>query len=411
MSQFSGRAGRGASRRPRTLSPACETLERRELLAPVAPRFDQGPRDVPAEHLRAAEVAARADAAAARVAPVAARARAFALNQALQQVMAEFHVPGAVAGVLTPGMRPWLTAQGSADVASGRPMTLRDNIQVRSVTKSFTVTLVLELARAHRLSLSDPIGKYVPGIPNGDRITLAELAGMRSGVQNYTLVPAFGKTFGADPGRQWTDAELVDLAIPESPVFEPGARYDYSNTNTVLLGMVVERVTGRPLDQAFRAMILRPLGLSHTAYVRSFATARPSPTPYEVDTATGELEVLPQANLSSLGASGAVVMTLPDLLRWGRALGTGRLIGPRLLQLREGAAVPATNGPEYDRYGLGIGELNGWWGHTGQGFGFQAATFYDPVTRSVIAVGLNSSQPENVATQIFKALANVVRPA
>ena len=75
-----------------------------------------------------------------------------------------------------------------------------------------------------------------------------------------------------------------------------------------------------------------------------------------------------------------------------------------------GLAVPVTNGPEYDRYGLGIGELKGWWGHTGEGFGFQAATFYDPVTRSVIAVALNSTQPENVATQIFKALADVVRP-
>jgi D-alanyl-D-alanine carboxypeptidase len=193
-------------------------------------------------------------------------------------------------------------------------------------------------------------------------------------------------------------------------VFEPGTRYDYSNTNTVLLGMVVERVTRRPLDRAFRALLFAPLGLSHTTYPRSFALARPSPTPYEVDPGTGQLEVLPEANLSSLGASGAIVTTLPDLLRWGRALGTGLLIGPRLLQLREGLAVPATNGPEYDRYGLGIGELNGWWGHTGEGFGFQAATFYDPVTRSVIAVALNSSQPENIATQIFKALADVVRP-
>lgn len=325
--------------------------------------------------------------------------------------MGEFHVPGAVVGVLTPGMPPWLAARGLADVASGRPMTLKDSFQIRSATKSLTATLVLELARADRLSLSDPIGMYVPGIPNGDRITLAELAGMRSGVKNYTAIQAFREGFIADPGRQWTAEELVGLAIPESPVFEPGARYDYSNTNTLLLGMVIEKVTGRPLDQAFRALLLKPLGLSHTEYPRSFSAARPAPTPYEVDPETGDPVVLPQSNLSALGASGAMVTTLPDLLRWGRALGTGRLIGPDLLQLREGLAVPATNGPEYDRYGLGIGELKGWWGHTGEGFGFQAATFYDPVTRTVIAVALNSSQAQNVATQIFKALADIVRPA
>ena len=336
--------------------------------------------------------------------------RAVALNQALQRVMDEFHAPGAVAGVLTPGWRPWLAARGAADVASGRMMTLKDSFQIRSVTKSFTVTVVLELARAKRLSLSDTIGRYVPGVPNGDRITLAELAGMRSGVKNYTLVPAFGEAFVADPGRQWTDAELVGLATPGSPVFDPGTRYDYSNTNTVLLGLVIEEVTGRPLGQALRGRLLAPLKLSSTSYPRSFATSRPAPTPYEVDPSTGELEALPQANLSSLGPSGAIVTTLPDLLRWGRALGTGRLIGPRLLELREGLAVPATNGPEYDRYGLGIGELRGWWGHSGDGFGFQAATFYDPVTRSVIAVALNSTQPEHVAVEIFKALADVVRP-
>jgi D-alanyl-D-alanine carboxypeptidase len=324
--------------------------------------------------------------------------------------MGEFHVPGATVGVLTPGVRPWLAARGSADVASGRPMTLKDNFQIRSVTKSYTVTLVLELARAKRLSLSDTIGMYVPGIPNGEKITLAELAGMRSGVKNYTQTTAFGEAFVADPDRQWTNSELVGLATPESPLFEPGEQYDYSNTNTVLLGMVVENVTGRPVSQALRGWLLAPSKLSSTSYPRSFATSRPAPTPYEVNPETGELEALPQANLSSLGPSGAIVTTLPDLLRWGRVLGTGRLVGPRLLQLREGLAVPTTNGPEYDRYGLGIGQLKGWWGHTGEGFGFQAATFYDPATRTVIAVALNSSQPENVATQIFKALADVVRP-
>lgn len=410
MSLFPRRAGQGALRKPRTFTLACEPLERRELLATISPRFAQKPLAGPVEYLQAADLSTHADAVIARPAQLAATARTSALDQALQRVMGEFHVPGAVVGVLTPGMAPWLTARGLADVAGGRPMTLRDHFQIRSVTKSFTVTLVLELARAQRLSLSDPIGMYVPGIPNGDRITLAELAGMRSGVKNYTRVPAFVDTFIADPGRQWTNAELVNLAIPESPVFEPGARYDYGNTNTVLLGMAVERVTGRPLDQVFRNLILRPLGLSQTTYPRSFAQARPSPTPYEVDPKTGQPEVLPESNLSALGPSGAMVTTVPDLLRWGRALGTGRLIGPRLLQLREGLAVPATNGPEYDRYGLGIGELKGWWGHTGEGFGFQAATFYDPVTRSVIAVALNSSQAENVATQIFKALADVVRP-
>ncbi|SIO34546.1 D-alanyl-D-alanine carboxypeptidase [Singulisphaera sp. GP187] len=396
----------GSSRRK--LSPACEALESRELLTTAA--LSAGHGALPHVMVANFHAADRAHHAAPLQIAASPTTRTTALNQALQRVMSEFHIPGAVVGVQTPGRPLWMTAQGFSDVASGTPMSLRDRFQIRSVTKSFTVTLVLQLARAHRLSLSDPIGKFVPCIPNGDQITLAQLAGMTSGVKNYTKVKAFGDAFSADIGRQWTNSELVNLAIPESPVFAPGAQYDYSNTNTLLLGMAVEQVTGRPIAQTYRTRLFRPLGLSHTTFPTGFSFATPQPTPYEVDSDTGEPEALPESNLSALGAAGAIVSTLPDMIRWGRALGTGRLIGSELLRLREQTSRPATNGPEYDRYGLGIGQLNGWWGHTGEGFGFQAATMYDPATRSVIAVALNSSQSENVATQIFKALAAVVRP-
>ncbi|MHC5537171.1 serine hydrolase domain-containing protein [Singulisphaera rosea] len=336
--------------------------------------------------------------------------RSAVLLQTLQRVMNQYQIPGAVAGVWTPGKPLWMASQGFANVSTGEPMTLKDRFQIRSVTKSFTVTLVLQLVRAHKLSLTDPISKYVPGIPNGGTITLANLAGMTSGLKNYTAVPAFQAGLIADNARQWTAREIVNLTIPDSPLFPPGAQYDYSNTNTLLLGMAVEKVTGHPLGQVLTTRIFRPLGLRSTAYFDGFATSTPMPTPYEVDPQTGEREALPEFNLSGFGASGAMVSTLPDLLRWGRALGTGRLIGPRLLNLRQQLARPATDGPEYNQYGLGMGQLNGWWGHTGEGLGFQAAVMYDPISRSVIAVAINSSQPENVATQIFKALANVVRP-
>lgn len=437
---FALRRGRGLGGRAdalarRRFSAACEVLEGRELLATAgaasAPLPDHGASafshavveaghrdDRPALDLsrsRDEGVGERSRSASAPGLDTSSTrgpaSRDAAFLQAVQRVMGEFHVPGAVAGVWTPGRRPWVAAQGLADVADGRPISLRDRFPIRSVTKSFTVTLVLQLARTHKLSLNDPIEKYVPGIPNGDRITLAELAGMTSGVKNYTEVPAFVSALVDDLGRQWTAREIVAEAIPESPVFAPGTRYDYSNTNTLLLGMVAEQVTGRPLAQLYRARILRPLGLSATSYPDSASLPSPRATPYLVDPATGEADAIPDANLSAFGAAGGMVSTLGNLRGWGLALGTGRLIGPRLLGLAERSARPATDGPEYDRYGLGIGELEGWWGHTGEGLGFQAAVFFGPATRSVIAVALNSSQPTNVATEIFKALAPLVRPA
>ena len=327
---------------------------------------------------------------------------------AVKRVMEEFRIPGAVAGVWMPGKKAWTTAQGVADV-DGRPISTSDRFPIRSITKSYTTTLILRLAHAGSLSLNDPISEYVPGIPNGDRITLRQLAGMRSGIKNYTVSPIFLDKFVVDLQAPWKPREIVDTATPLSPVFEPGTEYNYNNTNTILLGMVAHRVTGRSLESLFRTNFIRPLGLRDTSYPQDASIPSPHPTPYEVDPATGKLDEIPPINLSSLGAAGGLVSSLDDLARWGRALGSGVLVGPRFQRIRERASTPATDGPEYDVYGLGIGRLKGWWGHTGEALGFQAATFYDPRTRAVIAVAVNSSQATNVATEIFKALADTVR--
>lgn len=337
-------------------------------------------------------------------------ARREAYRQAVLAVKADYKIPGVVAGVWVPGMKAWTLAEGYADVASGRPISLADHFPIRSVTKSFTVTLILKLARAEALSLDDPIGKFVPGIPNGDRITLANLAGMESGVKNYTETAEFLTALQADPAKQWAPREIVDLTLPYSPVFEPGAEYDYSNTNTILLGMVVEEVTQRPIAEQYRKGIFKPLGLRQTSYPNGMTLPAPCATPYLVDRATGRVDECPMVNLSCFGSAGGMVTTLGNLHRYGRALGDGRLVGKSLQATRLAHSRAVTSGPEYDRYGLGIGELKGWWGHTGEGIGFQAATFYDPRTGAVIAVLLNSSQSTNVATEVFKALAGVFYP-
>ena len=329
-------------------------------------------------------------------------------RHAVERTMAQYRIPGALAAVRGPGRSEWRGEFGLADAAARSPIDPRSHFAIRSITKSLTVTLILQLARDRAIALDDPIGKYVPGIPNGNHVTLGQLAAMESGVKNYTEVEAFLAAFVADFARPWTAAEIVAYAIPESPVFPPGERYDYSNTNTLLLGQVVEIVTGEPIGEAYRKRILAPLGLAGTDYPNDASLPAPHPTPYEVDPQTGELEELPLINLSALGAAGGMVMTLDDLLAWGEALGTGTLIGAELQALRTTHARAATNGPKYDRYGLGIGQLDGWWGHTGEALGFQAAVFRDPRSGAVIAVMVNSSQPVNVATEIFRSLADVV---
>lgn len=312
-------------------------------------------------------------------------------REAVLGVMSRYNIPSAVAGVWVPGQAPWKIAQGVADVQTRRPIGLNHYFPIRSATKSFTVTVLLQLVRDGTASLDDTIDEYVPGIPNGNRITLAQLAGMESGVKDYSQVPAFLEEFAPDPGRAWMPQELVAYGVSKSPVFDPGAQYDYSNTSTVLLGLVIEKITQSLLVEAYRMRIFEPLQLFHTSYPTVTQLPDPHPTPHSVDTTTGAIDEKPLINPTALGASGAMVSTLDDLATWGDALGSGLLLTPELQMLRMAHSRPATNGPGYDLYGLGIGSLQGWWGHTGSGIGFQAATFRDPKTGTTIAVLVNAT--------------------
>lgn len=344
-----------------------------------------------------------------------ASAKAIRYQAAVEDVMNRYRFPGAVAGVWVPGEAPWRMAFGLADVPSKRAMTLEDSFSIRSVTKSFAVTVLMQLERDGLLSMNDPIAMYVPGIPNGERISLAQLAAMESGVANYSGSQEFFKVFLADFEHVFTPADLVAYGVALSPRFEPGAEYNYSNTNTVLLGMVVEKVAQAPLDQVLHARIFEPLKLSKTLYPYVVALPDPHPTPYGADGVTGELDDQPYISPTSLGASGAMVSTIDDLGTWGRALGSGSLLTPQQHALRMSHSRPATDGPAYETYGLGMGMIKGWWGHTGSGIGFQAATLYDPRTGATIAVLVNAtpeasrfSREDNIAQDVFAALADIV---
>lgn len=337
-------------------------------------------------------------------------------QSAVADVMARYQAPGAVVGVWVPSEPAWRMAVGLADVQSGRPMSLDEHFPIRSITKSFTVTALMQLERDGLLSLDDTVDAHVAGIPNGDRISLLQLAAMESGLAEYSASPDFLDVFIADFEHAFAPEELVAYGAAMSPRFEPGAQYEYSNTNTVLLGMVIERVAGAPLAEVLRERIFEPLGLSRTSYPTALPYPDPHASPHEADALAGVGEPLPHISPTALGASGAIVSTIDDLGTWGEALGKGSLLAPAQHALRIAQARPATNGPVYEAYGLGIGTLEGWWGHTGSGLGYQAAVFHHPETGATIAALVNStpessrfSRDDNIAQDLFSALAGVLR--
>ena len=138
--------------------------------------------------------------------------------------------------------------------------------RIGSVTKTFTVTAVLQLADQGKLGLDDSIAEFIDGVPLGDRITLRQLARMQSGLFNYSESPEFQQAVFADARRTFTPRELLNYALEQPNRFPPGEGFEYSNTNTVLLGLVVQKVSGQPLPDYIHDHILVPLGMSHTSF-------------------------------------------------------------------------------------------------------------------------------------------------
>ena len=293
------------------------------------------------------------------------------------------------AGLWQPGRQPFLLLLGEADKSSGRAPTAADSFRIGSVTKSFTVTLILQLAEEGALSLQDPIGDYIPNIQNPDA-TLEQLANMTSGIFNYTENQDFVELFVSDFARVWTNQQLIDYANEGSPYFLPGLSWYYSNTNTVALGMVVEQVTGNSLAQEINSRLATPLSLQSTVY----PPTADMPVPYAAGYAVvdvGEVEEFTRTHPSSSAGSGALVSSLEDLAVWGRALGRGELLSEdsfnRQIQMISTDSCPTC--PEYDGYGMGIGELDGWLGHTGDYIGYQALVMFDPLTEATVVILVN----------------------
>ncbi|MDF2825158.1 MAG: D-alanyl-D-alanine carboxypeptidase, partial [Mycobacterium sp.] len=191
------------------------------------------------------------------------------LDAVITAKVQEMGIPGAIVGLSIPGRIDYRTAVGVSDTATGTPMSLADHTRIGSVTKTFTGTAVLQLVDQGRIRLSDPISMYVEGVPSGDQITLDMLGRMRSGLVNYSDDEAWQERFFAEAPTgpdafATTPRELVDISFAHPPNFAPGAQFEYSNTNTVLLGMVVTRVTGQSLPDYLRQHVIAPLGLGQT---------------------------------------------------------------------------------------------------------------------------------------------------
>jgi D-alanyl-D-alanine carboxypeptidase len=322
-----------------------------------------------------------------------------ALDAALEKSFQESDAPGVVAAVQTPEYT-WVRALGVADRTSEAPMTPDVHHRIGSVTKTFTISLLLQAEAKGLLSLDDTIDRYVDGIPNAEKITLRQMANMTSGIANYTENKQWQNEVLSDHERVWKPEELVQVGLKDSPAFDPGTEFQYSNTNTVLLGLVLQQVTGEPIGELYREGIIEPLDLKGT----SFPDADPSiPDPHaqgytlQGQSSGGEPIDATDWNPSETWTAGEIISIVEDLLVYGRALGTGEGLLPSEQQAERldsfVSDLPPLNQPPLEgnaAYGLGLSNDRGWVGHNGDVPGYNTYLFYHPDLDAVVAVEVNS---------------------
>ncbi|TQJ91969.1 serine hydrolase [Streptomyces sp. SLBN-31] len=332
------------------------------------------------------------------------------LDRTIEDVRRQAGIPGAVVGLWIPGKGCYVRASGVADKATGRPMTPDVHERIGSETKTFTATALLELVDEHRVRLDDPISRYVHGVPDGGRITLRHLAEMRSGLFPYSSDPDFVHDLLSDPERSFTPRQLLAYAFRHENTFAPGTQFQYSNTNFILLGMVVEKVTGQRLADFIDARILRPARLRHTLLPQGTEFPRPHPHGYTNQTLSGAVADATSWNPSWAWAAGAMISDLHDLRRWAEIVATGRLLSPgtqaqRLRMLPTG--VPGLG------YGLGLFDANGWIGHNGSIPGYETVTVYLPSMRATLVIMINTDitvQAQEPSTLLARAITGIVTP-
>lgn len=342
-------------------------------------------------------------------------ALAGALNSVLEAARSSLGAPGAALYVAGPGIGAHSLASGVADRATRAPIEPGSPVRIASVTKPFVAVVALQLAQEGWLLLDHPVEHWLPGlVPGGGRITVRHLLRHTSGLPDYLSDGIVGRA-RRDPARVWAPEELVREALRRPPLFAPGApgRWSYSNTNFILLGLIVERVTGNPLEAELRQRIVAPLGLRDTALAPPAADAGGLAHGY-----VGSRDYT-ALNTSVAWAAGGMTSTVSDVGAFVRALVGGALLRPETLAAMQ--QWESTGGawaiPDL-AYGLGLmrrtlpaaaglapaARLAV--GHTGALAGYRLAAWHLPASDITIVVALTSfeADPNVVVVRVLETL-------
>jgi CubicO group peptidase (beta-lactamase class C family) len=316
---------------------------------------------------------------------------ASSLEQRLDRLVLDYYPsaadPGAAVLVMVDGKPMLRKGYGMADLEKSVKVTPDMIFRIGSITKQFTAVVVLQLVNQGKISLDDPITKHLPDFDTrGKSITVEHLLSHTSGLPNYTATPDYAEGMA----RDLKPAEIVAIVAGKPLEFDPGTRFRYSNTNYALLGMLIEKVTGRTYADNLESLIAKPLGLSDTRYGRDdFPTPRHAHG-YERDS-SGQWAPGRPLSMTQPFAAGAIESTVDDLAKWTQALTDGKALDSKLLDRAWTPFKPIESPSDYG-YGWSIRPESGerWIAHNGGINGFQSAAVWIPEKKVYVAILRNA---------------------
>lgn len=332
------------------------------------------------------------------------------LQQQLEAKFAELHragsFPGGTAGFVLADGRSFGIAVGVSDRAAGTPMKPTDRLLLGSVGKTYAAAVALQMIHEKKFGLGDTLDRFFasepwfPRIANASRITVRHLMTHTSGLVRYEFNPRFTKDLSSNPDKVWTGPERLAYLFDATPPFAPGEGWEYSDTNYIVLGMIIEQVSRNGYYDELRRRILVPFGLKDTVpadsrrvagLVQGYAGAdNPFGGSDEMIT-DGRFAVNPQFEWTG----GGLAVSALDLAKWGKVLYEGKAFDASMMTpFLDG--VPARLGPE-SKYGLGViirpSPLGITYGHSGFMPGYTTELVYFPDSKVSVAVQVNTSVP------------------
>lgn len=318
--------------------------------------------------------------------------------QAIMDSVTSDSASSIIAGMIDDHGR-WAGTSGVADLGKRRPPPPDGRFRVGSVTKSFVSAVVLQLVGEGRLGLDDTVEHWLPGlVPGGDKITVRQLLNHTSGIFNYTAdpkaVPLQGQQFLDETRtRTYTPLELVKIATAHPANFPPGTAWSYSNTNYILAGLVIEKVTGHPWSNEVQQRIVQPLGLRHTL-IPGTSKAIPGPHSHGYTLVYDSRKVrtvdVTELNPSWAGSAGEIISTTDDLNSFYAALLGGRLLAPAELAAMKTTVDTGVG----SKYGLALFQIAlpcgvTIWGHDGGISGYVTASLHTEDGKRQLTASIN----------------------